>query len=282
MLRVSLQFFRLIPFRVLYVLSNALALLLYRVFGYRRKVIFDNLQRAFPEKSKAEIAQMAWPIYKNLTDVTLETLKSFSLNYPALAPRAVCINPELVNQFLDRGQSVILSGSHLGNWEYSGLLMPPQFHGSTVTAYKPLSNKGMDAYINKARSRTGMQMVAMDEVFKAMRKHGETPTVYLLLADQSPSSRKSAHWVDFLGQDSASLPGPDVLGRKFGLPVLYYITRRTARRGFYEIEFAEICSDPSKAAEMEITRAFARRLETDIRKQPEQWLWSHKRWKMKR
>ena len=282
MLRVSLQFFRLIPFQVLYVLSNALAFLLYRIVGYRKKVIFENLQRAFPEKSKPEIAEIAWATYKNLTDVTLETLKSFSLSYASIAPRAVCINPEVVNGYLDQGQSVILTGSHLGNWEYSGLTMPPQFHGSTVTAFKPLSNKGMDAYINEARSRTGMQLVAMDDVFKAVRKHAETPTAFILLADQSPSSRISAHWVEFLGQDSASLPGADVLGRKFGLPVLYYVVKRSKRRGFYEIEFAELCADPSKAAEMEVTRAFAARLESDIRKQPEQWLWSHKRWKMKR
>jgi KDO2-lipid IV(A) lauroyltransferase len=140
----------------------------------------------------------------------------------------------------------------------------------------------MDAYLNQARSRTGMEMVAMDEVFREMRKRSGTPTVFILLADQSPSSRKSAHWVEFLGQDSASLPGADVLGRKFGLPVLYYRVKRTSRRGFYEVEFAELCNDPGNAEEMSITRAFAKRLETDIREQPEQWLWSHKRWKMSR
>lgn len=282
MLRVFLQIFRIIPFRALYVLSDALAFLLFTIVGYRRKVIFENLERAFPEKNNAEIKQIARATYRNLTDVTLETLKSFTTSMDEIDRRALCLNPEVVNQYLDRGQSVILTGSHLGNWEYSGLSMPPQFHGATVTAYKPLSNKKMDAYINQARSRTGMEMVAMDEVFKAIRKRSGEPTVFILLADQSPSSRKSAHWVDFLGQDTASLPGADVLGRKFGLPVLYYRVLRTERRGFYEIDFTEICADPSLAGEMDITRAFAHRLETDIRQQPEQWLWSHKRWKMKR
>ncbi len=282
MLQVFLQIFRLVPFRVLYVLSDGLAFLLFRVIGYRRKVIFENLQRAFPEKSEAEILKIVRANYRNLTDVTLETLKSFTAAFAEIERRAVCLNPEIVNQYLDRGQSVILTGSHLGNWEYTGLTMPPQFHGATVTAYKPLTNKGMDAYINQARSRTGMEMVGMDEVFKAIRKRSAEPTVFILLADQSPSSRKSAHWVSFFGQETASLPGADVLGRKFGLPVLYYRVVRTEQRGFYEIEFTEICTDPSAAAEMDITRAFARRLEADIRQQPEQWLWSHKRWKMKR
>jgi len=277
-----LQLFRFIPFPVLYGLSDALAFFLYRIIGYRRTVIFDNLKRAFPEKSEVEIRNIARATYRNLTDVTLETLKSFTAPYAEIERRAICLNPEVVNQFLDRGQSVILSGSHMGNWEYSGLTMAPNFHGATVTAYKPLTNKKMDAYLNLARSRTGMEMVAMDEVFGAIRKRAADPTVFLLLADQSPSSRKSAHWVNFLGQETASLPGADVLSRKFGLPVLYYRVGRTSRRGFYEIEFSEICIDPSIAAEMDITRAFARHLEADIREQPEQWLWSHKRWKMQR
>ncbi len=282
MLHFSLQFFRLVPFRVLYALSDALAFLLFNIVGYRKKVIFENLHRSFPEKSAAEIQKIAHATYRNLTDVTVETLKSFTAPYEVVAARAICRNPEIVNQYLDRGQSVILTGSHLGNWEYSGLTMPPQFHGATVTAYKPLTNKKMDEYLNRARARTGMEMVAMDEVFKAIRKRSSEPTVFILLADQSPSSRKSAHWVDFLGQETASLPGADVLGRKFGLPILYYRIIRTQKRGFYEIEFAEICPDPTIAQETDISKAFARRLEMDIREYPEQWLWSHKRWKMKR
>ncbi len=282
MLRVFLQIFRLVPFWALYLLSDALAFLLHRIVGYRRKVIVDNLQRAFPEKKEAEIRKITRATYRNLTDVTLETLKSFTTNLSEIDRRAPCINPEVVNQYLDRGQSIILTGSHLGNWEYTGLSMPPQFHGATVTAYKPVKNKSMDAYINQARSRAGMEMVAMDEMFKAIRKRAAEPTVFILLADQSPSSRKSAHWVEFMGQETASLPGADVLGRKFGMPVLYYRVLRTTRRGFYEIEFIELCTDPTTATEMDITKTYARHLEADIRQQPEQWLWSHKRWKMKR
>ncbi|HLP92862.1 MAG TPA: hypothetical protein VK168_02455 [Saprospiraceae bacterium] len=279
-----LHLFRLVPFRVLYVLSDVMAFFLHRVIGYRKGVIRDNLQRAFPEKTSEEIKALMKEAYRNLTDVTLETLKSFSTPTDEIDRRAVCLNVELVNQYLDRGQSIILTGSHLCNWEYSGLSMPLHFHGSTITAYKPLTNKKMDAYLNRARSRTGMEMVSMDDVFKTMRKRaeGNQPAVFILLSDQSPSSRKSAHWVDFLGRDTASLPGADVLGRKFGLPVLYYRVIRTSRRGFYDIEFAEICADPANAAEMSITRAYSQRLETDIREYPGQWLWSHKRWKMTR
>lgn len=274
-----LQVFRLIPFSVLYVLSDVMAFFFFHVVGYRRKVVFENLRRAFPEKNESEIRQVARAAYRNLTDVTLETLKSFTASQTEIERRCLCLNPEIANQYLDRGQTVLLMSSHLGNWEYSGLAMPLQLRGITVLVYKPLSNKKMDAFLNRARTRTGAVTVAMDDLFRALRKQGQS--VFVLLSDQSPSSRKSAHWVKFFGQDTASLPGADVLARKFDFPVLYYSVKRV-RRGFYEIEFLEICTDPSAAAEMDITRAYARRLEADIREQPEQWLWSHKRWKMTR
>ena len=175
MFRIFLQIFRLVPFRALYGLSDALAFVLFKVLGYRKKVIFDNLKAAFPDKKDAEIFRIAWATYRNLTDVMLETIKSFTTSFKDIEPRAVCINPEIVNQYLDKGQSVILTGSHLGNWEYGGLTLPTKFHGATVTAYKPLTNKRMNAYINQARSRTGMELVAMDEVFKAIRKRSNHP-----------------------------------------------------------------------------------------------------------
>lgn len=280
-LRIVGELFRVVPFRVLYVLSDALAFLLYAVIGYRKKVVFENLRRAFPGKSEAEIARIARLSYRNLTDVTLESVKSFSISTAEVTRRCPCLNPEIVNQFLDKGQAVILTGSHYNNWEYTGLSMPPAFHSATVTAYKPLTNKVIDRYLNECRSRTGMEMVSMDDMFRVMRKRAGEAAVYILLSDQSPSSRKSAHWVEFLGLDTASLPGADVLARKFKYPVLYYHVRRL-RRGFYEVEFRVLCENPGQSEETGITRAYAGMLDAEIRKQPENWLWSHKRWKIRR
>ncbi len=280
-LRLGTELFRLVPFRALYVLSDGLAFLLYNILGYRKKVVYENLRRSFPEKSDRELEQIARRFYRNLTDTTLETVKLFTLSPLEADRRAPCVNPELVNRYLDRGQSVILAGSHYNNWEIAGLTMPPRFNGATVTAFKPLTNQRIDTYLNASRSRTGMQMVSMDDLFRSMRKRAGEPTVFILLADQSPTSRKSAHWVQFLGQDTASLPGVDVLARKFDLPVLYFHVRRL-RRGFYEIEFEEICTEPATAADMGITGAYARHLENKIREIPENWLWSHKRWKVRR
>jgi KDO2-lipid IV(A) lauroyltransferase len=281
-LRLVAEIFRFVPFGAMYALSDGMAFLLFKIVGYRKKVVLENLRQAFPEKSEAEIRRIARLFYQNLTDTTLETVKYFSTSLAETNRRCPVLNPELVNRYLDREQSVILAGSHYNNWEICGLTMPPTFHGATVTAFKPLTNKTIDRYLNGSRSRTGMEMISMEETFKEMRKRAGKPVVWILLADQSPSSRKSAHWVEFLGQDSASLPGVDVLARKFDFPVLYFHVRRAARRGFYEVLFEEIWTKPAAATEADITRAFARHLETKIREQPENWLWSHKRWKIKR
>ncbi len=281
--RVLIEAFRWTPMPVLYLLSDGLAFVLQNIAGYRRQVVMGNLERSFPEKTAAERRTIARKAYRNLTDVMLETIKTYTL--PVHKIRQLCppINPEVVNSYLDRGQSVILCGSHFSNWEFTGIILPPIFRGGTVTAYKPLRNKQMDKYVNRARMRTGMILAPMNDVFMAIRQRERErkPSVYVLLADQSPSSHKSAQWVEFLGQDTASLPGTDVLARKFNLPVLYYHIRRVSR-GLYEVEFSEIWVNPKTAMEGDITRAYARRLETYIRQQPENWLWSHKRWKIKR
>ncbi|MEO6037291.1 MAG: lysophospholipid acyltransferase family protein, partial [Saprospiraceae bacterium] len=257
-----------------------LAFLLHRVIGYRKQVALEGLRRSFPEKTEPEIQEILRKFYRNLTDVTLETIKSNTMTLAELDRRCPVRNPERINQYLDAGQSIILTGAHFNNWEYAGFTIPTPVHGVTTTAYKPLTNKLIDNFINRNRARAGMQMVSMEELFGAMRRQRNVPTVYILVADQSPSSRKSAHWVNFLGQPTAALPGADVLARKFGYPVLHFHVRRL-QRGFYEVEHMDICLQPATAAEGDITRSYSALLETNIRLQPESWLWSHKRWKMK-
>lgn len=280
-LRLVVGVFRFIPFPVLHFLSDGLAFLLFHVIGYRKKVVLDSLRRSFPEKTEAERLAIARRSYRNLTDVTLETIKEFTLPLDEAYRRCPSRNPELLNQYLDQGKSVILCGSHYSNWEISGLTMPRDFHGATVTAYKPLTNKVIDLYMNEERARGGMEMVSMEGLFGEIRKRRSSPTVFILVADQSPSSHKSAHWVDFLGQDTASLPGTDVLARKFDYPVLYFNVQRL-RRGYYEVTFDLLCPTPSEVSEGDISRIYARHLEAIIRAKPEGWLWSHKRWKLKR
>ncbi len=280
LLRLVSELFRFLPFRLLYILSDGLAFLLHRVIGYRKQVALENLRQSFPEKTESEIREILRQFYRNLTDVTLETIKSNTMSLVDLYRRCPVCNPEKINSYLRQGQSLILTGAHFNNWEWAGFTIPMTTDGVTTTAYKPLTNKIIDGFVNRNRARAGMQMVSMEELFGAMRRQRDIASVYILVADQSPSSRKSAHWVDFLGQSTASLPGADVLARKFGYPTLHFHVRRL-RRGFYEVEYRDVWLQPARAEPTDVTRAYAAMLEAEIRAQPDSWLWSHKRWKMK-
>jgi Kdo2-lipid IVA lauroyltransferase/acyltransferase len=153
-LRLLAFLFRFIPFRGLYALSDLMAFVLYRVLGYRKKVVMDNLRRVFPKKKEAELQKLARGSYRNLCDITLETIKSFSMNQAERWQHCPIKNPELVNAFLEKGQSVIISGSHYNNWELACLTIPMAFRGgNAVTVYKPLSNRIMDAWMNQNRAR---------------------------------------------------------------------------------------------------------------------------------
>ena len=88
--------FRFVPFSVLYLFSDGMAFLLERVVGYRKKVIADNLRRAFPEKNAAEINQIVRGVYRNLTDVTLETIKSYSTPLHEIRRRCAVLNPDII------------------------------------------------------------------------------------------------------------------------------------------------------------------------------------------
>ena len=135
--------------------------------------------------------------------------------------------------------------------------------------------------MTEKRGRGGIAPIPMDVVLGVLKKQQKTVASYMLIADQSPSSRKRAHWVNFFNRETASLPGTDVLARTFDYPVIGYRIRRV-KRGFYEVEFFHLCDDPAATAESEITERYYRQLEKEIRDTPGNWLWSQKRWKMER
>lgn len=274
-----IQLFRFIPFAVLYVLSDGLAVFLYRILKYREKVVLGNLKIAFPNKDEVALRQIARQAYRNLTDVTLESIKSCTMSIPDLRRRMRIENPELLAETLDAGKIAIVAGSHYNNWEYACVILNQQMPGPTFTAYKPMSNSYTDAYYNARRSRDGMIMTEMNQVYALMRKHRDTPHIWFLAADQSPSSRKSAQWAQFFGRTTAFLPGVDVLARRFDAPVFYFYIQRT-RRGYYTMRFKTMCAHPAQTEPGAITQLFAKTAENQILGDPGNWLWSHKRWKI--
>jgi KDO2-lipid IV(A) lauroyltransferase len=271
-----------LPFRAVYALSDVLRFVFHRIAGYRKGVIRQNLERAFPESTPLEIERMLGGVYHNLCDIILETVKGFGVDRRELHRRCRWVNPERLEQYLRAGQSVLVVGGHVASWEWTCFTMAGQVSGNHYVSYKPISNKYIDGYVNRCRSLEGVRMVTMQETASVVRSlHNREPISVFLLADQSPSNVKNAHWIDFFGLKTAFLPGPDVLARRYGYPVLYLDVRRV-RRGFYEVHLLELLPGQGALQEESLTRLFVAQLESSIRHAVGDWLWSHRRWKRQR
>ncbi|MBN2638093.1 MAG: lysophospholipid acyltransferase family protein [Bacteroidales bacterium] len=272
----------LIPFKLLYIFSDFMRFLFYRVIRYRKTVIESNLRNSFPEWTEEQYKRVIRGAYKNLTDIFIEGIKAFTMSEKQALKRYKIINPEIANQFYKQNKSLILVLGHYGNWEWGALSVPSQLvYDDLVMLYKPLSNPYIDRYIRKTRARTGGSLVSIYKTAEIFRKQNGKPTLFFLVADQSPGSSRKAIWTDFLGQDTAFLQGPEKYATALDMPVIYIDIQRV-KRGYYELELSILCEKPAKFEKGELTKMYAKKLESVIKKHPDDWLWSHKRWKMKR
>lgn len=271
----------LLPFPLLYLLSDGVYWLLFRVIGYRRKVVLTNLRNSFPERTEAEIQVIADRFFRWFCDLTLETLKTLTISPEEVRKRVEFKNIDLLRQFAREGRSVILVLGHYGNWELAGARYSqekdiPQLY----VIYHPLQNKHFDRLLYHMRTRHGTKLYTMRETSKAMIRDKDMLTATAFIADQTPSPDR-AWWTNFLNQDTPVFLGTESLARKLGQPVVYIHIARP-RRGHYLMRAEPLVPLPRDTRDGEITEAHTRRLERDIREHPEIWLWTHRRWKHQR
>ena len=271
----------LLPFPLLYLLSDALYVIIFRVLGYREEVVLTNLRNSFPEKSEAEIRDIAARFYRWFCDLTLETLKTLTISQKALRERVAFDGVGILEDYAKKNQSVILVLGHFGNWELAGARYSvertiPQLH----VIYHPLHNTHFDRLMHHMRTRHGTKLYTMQETSRNMIRDRGLNTATAFIADQTPSPDR-AYWLNFLNQDTPVFLGTEALARKLGYPVIYISILRP-RRGTYRLRAEVIVPDPRKTREGEITAVHSQRLERDIRDQPDLWLWTHRRWKHKR
>ncbi len=268
-----------VPFPVLYLLSD---LLYFPVswFGYRRKVILGNLEKAFPDQSPQWRKEIMHKFYRHFCDLFVETLKLQHMSNREIKKRVTVSNIEAMQNAQENGLDIIAISAHYGNWEY----IPPaiNLHLSTVccSVYRPLKSKRFDRYMLELRSRFGTLNVSMKNTLRKVAefKRSKTHFVLGLISDQSPSRVDIQYWTTFLTQPTPILMGPEKISKLAkGKPVFVGIRKR--RRGHYHIDVIEFPGDVNEAAEYEITEWHVRQLEKYILDQPEFWLWSHKRWK---
>lgn len=268
----------ILPFRVLYIFSDLMYFVLLYVMKYRKSVVRQNLEDCFPEKSKKEIDQLVSLSYKNLTDVIVEGIKAFTMTDRQIRERHKVLNPELVDHLKNNKTGIIAAPCHYGNWEWGSMSPSLYFDHTIIVFYKPLSNPYINRFVNKNRSRTGGILTSIYKTSETFKELINQKVIYIMAADQSPSNAKRAIWVDFMGRETAFLHGLELYGKTYNYPVVFTDIKRV-KRGFYELTLSIISDHSAETGPGDITRLYAQKLETAIKNKPEDYLWSHKRWK---
>lgn len=266
----------------MYLLSDILYVIIYRLVGYRKKVVRDNLLHSFPEKGEKELRRIERRFYRHLCDIFLEGVYNLFASEKAIRKRYRVTNPELVNRYYEEGRTVVLMSAHYNDWEYMITTLCRQFGHHGIGIGKALESKFFEPRVYRRRTRFGTQVVYADTVREEVAYYDRhhVPCALMMLSDQSPSHAR-CYWTMFLNQETPFIYGAEKFARQYGYPVLYYRVDKV-RRGHYTVTFSLICDDPLSVPQYWIVERYARRLEEDICRQPEYWLWSHRRWKHKR
>lgn len=275
-----IQFFRVLPFGVMQVISRFFYYIVFYLIRYRRKVVYDNIRNAFPDKTNDEIMALNRRFYKYFLDMISETIKGYTMSIPDLKRRFIALNPELTDRLYQQGRSVMMIGGHYGNHEW-GKILGKQLQHPFQVVYTTFSNPYVEAYQQKTRSMYDMDVLPVKKLMRFMAEHRHDPIGYILGVDQRPFDLQNCLWVRFLNQDTPCHRGYEQLARKFNMPVVY-IDIQPVRRGYYTFRTEMIAENPAELPEGYIVKAFMKRLEQSIIRKPEYWLWSHKRWKFTR
>jgi len=275
------RIFSLAPFWLLYFLADIFFFLSYYIIGYRKNTVLTNLKNAFPEKSEEEIQRISKAFYHHLADLFFETIKAFQASEKTLNKRFHYKNPELMDELYAQGKSVAMLSGHYANWEWT-IAMPKVLKHNVNGIYRSIQNKEFDQYIRKVRSRFGGLLIPAITSWRTMlelNRSGQITATYYLTDQTALVDTK--YWMMFLNQETPVFPGPEIVASRLKQAVVFMDIQKV-KRGYYEVEFIKLFDDASTTKEFEVTKAHTKFLEDIIRKRPELWLWSHRRWKHKR
>jgi Kdo2-lipid IVA lauroyltransferase/acyltransferase len=270
-----------LPMRALYALSTFLYWLAFYVVRHRRQVISEQLEKVFPDCTNAERERIHKQYLKNFCDVMVEVLKSVSMSEADMRAHVQVLNMDAARRYLDAGQSVMLVTSHLCNWEWLLQGVTLQLGFALDAAYKPLHDPWAERLMFKVRSRFGARLVPAKELLADFLRRRGIVRAMCMNADQAPVSTDKRYWTRFLGQDTAFYVGAEQIARATRLPMMYLVMRRV-RRGFYQVELKPLWDGREITEPNTLTERYARACEIDVLASPADWLWSYRRWRLKK
>ncbi len=269
----------ILPFRVLYAISDFLYLIVYHIIGYRKEAVYENLSLVFPEKSKEEKEQIQKKFYKHFIDIFMEMIKSFTISKKELDRRFKCTNVDIFKQLEEDDKSIMLYGSHYANWEWLFGTNPSDKY-EKCSVFKKISNPYFDKMIKKSRGRFGLNLKYTYEIKRVIKNDftARKKVIYAFLNDQSPRVKKAMYWRDFLGVYVPVHTSSEQLAKKYNMNAVYMSVKKI-KRGYYETTFQILSTDVNKMPDFKLTDMYLGLVEQQIYDQPEYYFWTHRRFK---
>lgn len=274
-----LKLISILPFKLLYLLSDIVFVLMYTIFGYRKKVVRANLKLAFPEKTTKERNKIMRAFYRHLCDLIFEAIKSMHISEEKLKKRFKFENIEMIRGIENQNKSIVLMLSHYGNWEWI-FIMQSFIKSRGYGVYKRLRNKHFDKLVRDIRAKFNTDLITTKETIEILTKSklNNELSISGFISDQSPKPQKAYHWNEFMGVYVPVHTGAELLAKKFDSTVVFAAIDKV-KRGHYTCRFETLASKPSEFDDYQITDRFLKLTEDQIKKKPEYYLWTHKRWK---
>ncbi len=247
--------------------------------GYRKAIVLENLQKSFPNKDKSELEQIRKKFFHNFSDYIVETIRSFTISQNEVRVRVQHINQDLFHEAKKEGENIILLAGHVFNWEWFNALasVVPQEHSHPV--YRKVQSKFWEDQIKKIRNSFGNKALEAGEVMRHIfRNKNDGNTIYMFVADQTPHISFVDNGLEFLNQKTPVFTGYDKLATRMNLTFIYCEMKKV-KRGYYQINYHKITPDGEKFVENEVVKKFHQLLENTINKRPDNYLWSHRKWK---
>ncbi|MCY0968229.1 lysophospholipid acyltransferase family protein [Chryseobacterium wangxinyae] len=268
-----------LPLKILYIFSDIIFFLNYYFVGYRKKIITQNLKKSFPEKTAEEIAEIRKKFYLNFSDYLAETVKSFTMSKTETRVRMQHINQHLFHEAKAEGKNIILLAGHVFNWEWMNALATVVPQKNCHPVYRKVNSEFWEKQMKKVRSKFGNDALEANEVIlNIFRNKNDGDSIYLFVADQTPHSSHVNYGLEFLNQKTPAFIGYDKLATRMDL-IFLYTEMKKVKRGHYQINYSRIEPDGEKFTNNEVVRKFHRLLENTIKRRPDNYLWSHRKWK---
>ena len=280
--KLWIAFLSIHPYWLLYLKSDCFYFLMYHVLHYRRKVVRQNLLRSFPEKDEKEIISIERRFYHNLCDLFVEAPKMMRMGPHGYQSRIVYTNPELVQRLYEQGKNVFYAIPHSGNWEWFGKMIPQLSPHKGLAVYKMVKNPTFELLMLYLRTcNCELEMMESKTVLRRLMELRDGKNAVLMMADQTSPGLPQDYWTEFLHQDTCWFTGIERIAKKLDYAIVFVDMRRTGR-GRYEVSFELIVDNPKEMKDGEIMERYVRSVERFIQSNPDNWLWSHRRWKHSR